>query len=234
MKPFFPYIGSKYTLAPRYGAPRYPVVIEPFCGSAAYAVRHNIKHAILIDKFYKICDLWGYLVAARPKDIMKLPIDFDRISQLDIPDGAKYLIGFWISKGDAEPKDTRSAWARQYRYDPICRVWNEAVRDRIAKQVDLIKEWEILWGDFQLAPDIEATWFVDPPYFDAGRRCYNDWQIDYPKLERFCRTRLGQLIVCEGSDAPWFEFKHFANARGTFGKFRTGRSSEFAYIGDRL
>lgn len=232
MKPFFSYIGSKYTMAPLYGAPRFTIVIEPFCGSAAYSVRHNAKKAILIDKFPKIVKIWQYLISASPTDIMKLPIDFEKVSLLDIPDGAKYLIGFWISKGDAEPKDTRSAWARQYRDSLNCRVWNEAVRYRIASQVDLIKNWEAYHGDYEISPDLEATWFIDPPYKERGRACYNNWKLDFDILEHFCNTRKGQLIVCEGSDAKWMPFLPLANQRGTFGKNRTGISPEYAYIRD--
>jgi hypothetical protein len=230
VKPFFSYIGSKYT---RYGAPRYDTVIEPFCGSAAYSVRHSVKRAVLIDKFPKIVEIWKYLIGATPEQILRLPIDFDRVSNLDIPDGAKYLIGFWINKGDAEPKDTRSAWAREYRNSSWCSVWNEAVRDRIASQVNNIKEWDAYCGDFRDAPDIEATWFIDPPYLQQGRRCYNNWQVDYNDLSGFCRDREGQLIVCEGTKAGWMPFLPFANSRGTFGKFKTGKSPEYAYIRDR-
>lgn len=233
MKPFFSYIGSKYTLAPRYGAPRFDVVIEPFCGSAAYSVRHNVKRAILIDKFPKIVEIWRYLISATPHEIMRLPVDFERVSDLDIPDGAKYLIGFWISKGDAEPKDTRSAWAREYRYSSNCKVWNEAVRHRIASQVNSVKEWEVYQGDYQIAPDIEATWFIDPPYLERGRACYGHWNVDYQELGVWCLSRRGQLIVCEGTQAGWLPFTPFANQRGTFGRYRTGRSPEFAFTPDR-
>ena len=230
MKPFFSYIGSKYTLAPRYGVPRFDTVVEPFAGSAAYSVRHNIKRAVLLDTFPKIVELWRYLIAASPDEIRRLPIDFDRVSQLDIPDGAKYLIGFWVSKGGAEPKDTRSAWARQYRYATNCKVWNEAARERIASQVDRIKDWEARCWDFSNSPDIEATWFIDPPYAERGRACYSKWKVDYEALGRFCQSRRGQVIVCEGTDAGWLPFTEFANQRGTFGRHRTGRSPEFAWF----
>lgn len=233
MKPLFPYIGSKYTLAPRYGIPQLEVVIEPFAGSAAYSVRHNAKRAILIDKFPKIVTLWRYLIAATPADILALPVDFDNVTDLNVPDGAKHLIGFWLNKGGAEPKNTRSAWAKQYRYSPHCTVWNEATRSRIANQVNSIKEWEAHEGDFATAPNIEATWFIDPPYELRGRACYGHWQVDYPRLANFCEARNGQVIVCEGTAASWLPFKEFAHQRGTFGKHRTGRSPEFLWENPR-
>lgn len=230
MKPFFPYIGSKWTLAPRYGAPSYGTVIEPFAGSAAYAVRHNAKRAVLIDQFPKIVAIWRYLIAATPGEIRRLPIEFDRVSTLDIPDGAKYLLGFWISKGSAEPKDTWSAWGRQYRHDSTCRVWGAAARERIATQVGAIKGWEAHVGSYRDAPDIDATWFIDPPYQLRGRHCYGHWRVDYQDCADFCRSRRGQVIVCEGAEADWLPFAPFADARGTFGKFRTGRSPEQAWF----
>jgi site-specific DNA-adenine methylase len=229
MRPFFPYVGSKWTSAPHYGVPIHAVVVEPFAGSASYSVRHDAKRAVLVERFYKVAELWRYLIAATPDDIRNLPIDFDSVADLDVPDGAKYLIGFWISKGDAEPRLTRGVWARQYRHSAHATVWNEASRDRVASQVDAIKDWQVIEGDFTGAPDIEATWFIDPPYQVRGRTCYGHWKVDYADLATWCRSRRGQVIACEGQGADWLPFRFLRNARATNGCHRAGNLNEFVW-----
>lgn len=230
MRPFFPYIGSKWTMAPHYGAPIYNTVVEPFAGSAAYSVRHDVRRAVLVEKFDKIAELWRYLIGATPSDIRSLPVDFASVADLDIPDGAKHLIGFWISKGDAEPRLTRSSWARQYRHSHQAIIWNEAARERVARQVDLIKEWQVIEGDFTAAPDVEATWFIDPPYQTRGRACYGHWRVDFSQLSRWCQSRSGHVIVCEGADADWlpFQFMRETPARSRRGR-GTARNTELVW-----
>lgn len=83
---------------------------------------------------------------------------------------------------------------------------------------------------YEASPDIAATWFIDPPYAERGRACYGHWEVDYEHLGRFCRSRRGQVIVCEGTNAGYLPFAPFANQRGTFGRYRTGRSPEFAWF----
>lgn len=34
----------------------------------------------------------------------------------------------------------------------------------MAQNLYKVKHWEIINGDYTEAPDIKATWFVDPPY----------------------------------------------------------------------
>jgi len=141
MKPFFSYLGSKYLLAKHYGAPEHPIVIEPFAGSAAYCLYHNVERAILYDLNPRIVAIWRYLISVRSSEVRRLPIDFKSTDDLRIAEEAKYLIGFWINKGASEPCKQRSAWAIQYRNATDCKVWNEACRERIASQVDSIRRW---------------------------------------------------------------------------------------------
>lgn len=111
----FSYFGSKYKLASKYGAPRHDTVIEPFAGSAAYSLFWEPKRVILIDKNPVITSIWKYLIGASEAEILALPDDFLHINDLEIPTGAKALIGFWIGKGKSSPGLTRSKWAREYR-----------------------------------------------------------------------------------------------------------------------
>lgn len=91
--------------------------------------------------------------------------------------------------------------------------WNEATRARIASQVDAIKHWRVIEGDYNEAPDIEATWFVDPPYNNKAGSYYIHSDIDYPELGKWCQGLRGQVVVCENDGATWLPFRHFRNIK---------------------
>lgn len=208
MKPMFSYFGSKYKLAKRYGSPRYDTVIEPFAGSAAYSLFWEPKRVILVDKNPVITSMWKYLVSATEEEILSLPQDFESVNELDIPQGAKHLIGFWIGKGKASPGITKSKWGKQYADAIDCKVWNAAVRKRIAAQLGKIRHWEVIDGDYTQAPDIEAHWFIDPPYIAAGRR-YPVRDVSYDALAEWSQERKGFVQVCENEGATWLPFQPF-------------------------
>ena len=208
MKPMFSYFGSKYKLAKRYGKPRHDVVIEPFAGSAAYSLFWEPKRVILIDKSPVVASIWRYLIASTEQEILALPQDFESINDLDIPQGARNLIGFWIGKGKSSPAITKSKWGKQYAESGDCKVWNAAVRKRLASQVRKIRHWEVIEGDYTLAPDIEAHWFIDPPYIAAGRR-YPVKDVNYDALGEWSRQRKGFVQVCENDGAIWLPFQKF-------------------------
>ena len=119
---------------------------------------------------------------------------------------------------------SRTAWARQYRHSGDCKVWGEAARLRIAKQLPGVRGWKAELGDFRSAPDKTATWFIDPPYQVAGSH-YVFNEIDYAALAKFCKSRKGQTFVCENAGADWLKFSPLAKARGTFGHKRSGVSN---------
>ena len=69
-------------------------------------------------------------------------------------------------------------------------------------------------GDQRQAPDIEATWFIDPPYqgVKKGHKHGAD-TIDFDELAERVMTRRGQVIVCEGP-STWLPFQHHATMQG--------------------
>lgn len=76
--------------------------------------------------------------------------------------------------------------------------------------------WSIVMGDYRDLPNKEVTWFVDPPYNnDAGLRYrYGPSSIgDYDELARWCRSRKGQVIVCENVGASWLPFRVLTDRR---------------------
>lgn len=65
----------------------------------------------------------------------------------------------------------------------------------------------MICGDYTDAPDVAATWFIDPPYQIAGREYRHDSRaIDYTALGAWCHARRGQVIACENVGADWLPF----------------------------
>lgn len=203
-------------MAPRYPTPLYSRIIEPFAGSAGYSLRYHECQITLVEKDPMIAGIWRYLIRASRKEIMRLPL-LPKSGALDDVrwpcEESKNLAGFWITRGATHPNKTASAWMRDPRYSKWS--WGPFPIQRIAAQVDKIRHWNLLEGDYSAAPNrSHATWFIDPPYIEAGH-CYRygSQNLDFAKLKSFCKTRRGQTIVCEQEGATWLPFKFFYAAK---------------------
>lgn len=232
LKPFFTYFGGKWRSAPKYPAVKHGSIIEPFAGSAGYSVRNPENEVVLVEKDPVISETWRYLLGSHASDIRNLPAqieDGQNVRELDIPRGAQYLIGWWLNKGASRPCLTPSAWMRSgIRPNSY---WGEAIRERIASQVSRISHWQLIEGSYELAPDREATWFIDPPYQLAGRDYkFGPDQIDFTQLAKWCQSRQGLVVACENVGASWLPFVPFETAKATPGKGRVGVSKEAIWI----
>jgi hypothetical protein len=225
MKPMFSFYGSKFRVAPHYPKPAHPTIIEPFAGSAGYSLRYPNHQIYLYDADPIICAVWDYLIHVSPDEIRRLPVQFDHIDELRLPQEPKWLIGFWLNKGTVQPSKSPSKWMRDYQSrQPGCTYWSPAVIERIAQQVPDIRHWTISQASYETIPDTPATWFIDPPYEVAGR-AYRFHDIDYPALGDWCRSRTGRTVVCENAGAAWLPFRTFRTIKGLEGK-RGGKKSE--------
>lgn len=226
LKPFFTFYGGKRRAAPRYPAPRYDTIREPFAGSAGYSVLHAEKRVILSDIDPIIVGVWDYLIKTPSSEILLLPDlhSGEDVRSLPIPQEAQWLIGFWLNKGASRPRRMPSAWMRSGTHNDS--YWGSAIRARIASQVEKIRHWTIRHGSWDTEPDDEATWFVDPPYETAGTH-YRFSCIDYRSLGEWCMSRRGQVMVCENVGAKWLPFQEFADIKGNPSK-RGGKVSREA------
>jgi hypothetical protein len=207
-------------MAPLYPAPEYRQIIEPFAGSAGYAMRYPDRDVLLIDKDPIIVGIWSYLLRVTEAEVLALP-DLPAgatVHDLAIPQEARWLVGFWLSRGTSTGKIRASAlkWAH-LRPDSF---WGPHVRERIARQLAAIRHWRIIEGTYHDASDVPATWFVDPPYQQAGKYYrHGSKAIDYADLGAWCRERQGQTIVCEAQGADWLPFSAFGEHKsGTKGR----------------
>lgn len=105
MRPFFPYYGAKWMLAPKYPAPAGRTVIEPFAGSAAYSVRHDVQRAVLLDAGPVLAGVWSPLIGASQREILALPdlANEQRVADLPLCQEARDFVGFWLNRGSAAP-----------------------------------------------------------------------------------------------------------------------------------
>jgi site-specific DNA-adenine methylase len=218
----FYYYGGKRRLARFYPAPSYRVVVEPFAGSAAYSMRHLIPvqgrravdRVILVEKDERVYDTWVRLLA----------MDVDDLLAYAIPEAGERTDDFLLMTSACSNRIARTSEMTVTTRMPV--VLKRMFR-QIADMLPHVKgRVELIHGDYSEAPDIEATWFIDPPYHVDGRAqskgmgyaegC-NSYALDYEALGKWCRERRGQKIVCEQAGAAWLPFEHLRLARNSIG-----------------
>jgi site-specific DNA-adenine methylase len=216
VKPLFPFYGSKWRDAKRYPAPHNGVVVEPFAGSAGYSTFYAPEKVALYDVDPIIVAVWQYLIRVTPSEIRALP-DLDvgvSVDTLALPQEARWLIGFWLNRGSAQPKKSKTAFSARTERAQL--VWSARARERIAVEIEGVRRWTITQGSFETIQPSEATWFVDPPYVEKGRH-YRFRDVDYARLAEWSRRLPGQVIVCEQVGATWLPFEPLAVIKSTKG-----------------
>lgn len=220
----FYYYGRKKQIVRHYPAPNYDVIVEPFAGAAAYSFCHNsvVSRVVLFEKDEKVADIWKWLIHdATETDIEALP---------DLKTGEHSTEFLHIIHAA-----TKMAFAfKRIKVTPVlARNW-EISRRIFAKHLQLIKHWEIVCGDYTEAPDIEATWFIDPPYRGAAGMGYrhSSAKLNYSELAAWALSRKGDIICCEGEGADYLPFRHLIDLKGVAGKsnretifYRPGKSA---------
>jgi len=206
----FYYYGRKKQIVARYPHPNYDTIIEPFAGAAPYSLHHNsrAKRVLLIEKDPKVADIWKWLIErATPSEIDALPI---------LKPGERSTEFLHIIHAA-----TKMAFAfKRIKVTPVlARNW-EISRRVFARDLHKIKHWEIVCGDYTDAPDVAATWFIDPPYRGAAGMGYRHSSalIDYDALAKWCLARRGEIICCEGAEADYLPFEPLLDLKGVAGK----------------
>jgi len=233
LRPFWRYFGGKWASAKWYPEPRYPDIIESFAGAAGYACHYPSYRVTLIDKSPIIAGIWKYLVRVSPEEILGIPgiPEGGTVDDLPCCQEARWLAGWWCNDATTGPRKRPSSW--KLLEGKASLGWSLTVRRRIARQVPLIRHWQIIEGSYEEAPDIEATWFIDPTYEKAGKNYPIHLKPDdFAPLADWCRTRRGQIMVCEAEGATWLPFVPMATIKGTSGKGRTGVSREVVWPGE--
>lgn len=227
MRPFFPYYGSTWNRARYLPPPRYSLVRERFAGSAGYSLFYDCPRVELVDKDPLIAGLWAYLMRVSAAEILALPEmpqPGDSVDNYALPQEAKWLIGFWLNRGSAQPKKSRTAYSA--RSDKAQLNWGETAKRRIAVQLPGLEGWTVREGDFDDGDATECTWLIDPPYVEKGS-FYRTKFGEHARLGEWCKKLPGQVIVLEGEGADWLPFR-------SLGQFKTsnGKSEEQVWLSD--
>ena len=138
----------------------------------------------MIEKDRRVAQIWKWLIdTATPETITALP-------SLKVGDRTSEFLHI-----------IRAATKIAFKYKTIKvtkvleRNW-EISKRVMAANVHKVKHWRIICGDYREAPDIEATWFIDPPYksypglgYDHGSNA-----LDYKDLASWALARRGEVI----------------------------------------
>lgn len=227
MKPFFSYYGGKWRASGHLPEPLIDTIVEPFAGSAGYSVRYNARRVILIDKSPIVAGVWRYLINVSEAEILALPDvrEGEDVRDLPLIPEARNLIGFWLNKGNKSPCNVPSAWMRKGTHANS--FWGAAIRERIARQLTSIRHWQIVEGSYVDAPDVRATWIVDPPYQIAGAHYLEPASaIDFADLAAWSRARPGVAFVHENDGADWLPFEPWLVVKASPGRSRSRTSAE--------
>jgi hypothetical protein len=229
LRPFFSYYGSKWAMARLYPAPRHRSIIEPFAGSAGYALAYYDRDVRLYDADPVVAGVWSYLIGVSSAEVLRIPdLRADETTDdLPVCQEAKWLVGFWLNRCIASPAKKPCKWMRDGLAPSS--FWGQGVRQRIAGQVEAIRHWKVVHADFTAASG-RGTWFVDPPYQVAGKHYRHGASgLDFSALGSWCSGLDGQVIVCENDGATWLPFRRLADTRS---RLLDRRSSEVVWVNE--
>ena len=202
------YYGAKTKLVQHYPKPKHDLIIEPFAGSARYALKYWERDVLLYDKYEMIVRLWKWLQQCSPNDILKLPsLEVGQnIKDMGFTEDEMLLMGWYAGGGVTSPQNKVSKFGAEN---------SKSFQKKIASNLHKIKHWTIVQGSFDEIPNQTATWYVDPPYQFGGEHYkHSSKKIDFAFLAEWCKSRDGQTIVCENTKADWLPFKPMVQFAG--------------------
>ncbi|HQU44144.1 MAG TPA: hypothetical protein PK867_15095 [Pirellulales bacterium] len=206
----FYYYGRKKQIVRHYPKPHLNTIVEPFAGAASYALHRDNwnKEVILVEKDDQVAAIWQWLIERATRDeILKLPC-------LRVGEKSSEFLHIIHAA-------TKQAFKyKTIKVTPVLeRNW-EISKRVMAANVHKVKHWRLIVGDYSLAPNIEATWFIDPPYKSSPGEGYahGSADLDYQQLAGWIRGRQGQLICCEGNYGDYLPFEPLLTLPGVAGK----------------
>lgn len=215
LSPFIKYFGSKNRIAKKYPAPITEIIIEPFAGGAGYSHAYPHKNVYLYDKYEIIVAIWDWLIRVSESEFLQLPNLFLSTEFLAIPQEAKWFLGFQLGITSASPKKETTVTALSAGHNRG--LWCEYRKHKLSEQLQYIRHWKVsqlCYKEINFC-DVQADWFIDPPYTCIAGKSYVHNNIDYLHLAEWVKKLNGQVIVCENMPAQWLPFSKLCDNIGS-------------------
>lgn len=210
----FSFYGSKSKLAHLYPTPQHDTLIEPFAGSAAYSLRHHERDVLLCDADIRVVHIWRFLLSPDALAwIDRIPRKVkpgQTVWELVPSDAPVGMFLYLCAQANVGTMGTRGTHVQVTEL--ASDVWHR-IRTKLHEWLPRIAHWRIMHGSYEDLPDIEATWFVDPPYEGSPGSKYLHNGLNYRRLAKWCKSRVGQVIVCENNGATWLPFMPLTTKR---------------------
>lgn len=222
----FYYYGAKRVLAPHYPHPQHDTIVEPFAGSAQYAVRCLVEgtatRAILTDRDPRVVDMWERLLGMTPEEVRSLP---PLVVGAKTSDPLHMVTAASNSWGGTKRMTVSERMAARW---PLMIEHIASVLPYLAGRV------QVTLGDHTTAVQAEpATYFIDPPYQtvrladgaeSAGgargkgyaKGCNSD-SLDFAALGEWVQSLKGHVIAVDQLGADWLPFKPLKGHRSSVG-----------------
>jgi hypothetical protein len=174
-------------------------IVEPFAGSAGYSLHGNRwrKDVLLLDRDTRVVGAWEWLIGeATRATILALP-------DLHVGEtSTEFLSIASVATRTANSLNTAVVTPS------MVATWEES-RSCLAADISKVKHWHVRAGEYADAPDVAATWFVDPPYHGrvGDGYAFGSPRLDYVHLATWIRSRAGQTIACESGVADYLPFE---------------------------
>lgn len=208
------YYGGKSKIAHLYPAPTRGLIIEPFAGSAAYAWLHRKGREVwLNDLDARTYSIWKFLTSDEASDIVELFVPHIvepgwKVSEF-IPNIFPGLIEICRAEANQGTQGAKGVHDQITKMGAKC--WK--VKRKLREVIPEVKAWKVTNLNYADLINVDATWFIDPPYSNIAGQRYRTSVVDYEQLGWWCLQRKGQIIVAEGEGANWLDFQPFDHPR---------------------
>lgn len=229
----FSYYGGKSRIAHLYPAPKFPLIVEPFAGAAGYSLRYPQSKVWLNELNPRVHSVWHWFIYEDEQVVRgwieRLPERIERGAEVanivpGCPTPLLTLLQFEAGQGAGGSEgDNRTI------FSPFGAISSKRLRSRLLYWLPILRHWAVSNLSYHKLPDLEATWFVDPPYNNPAGERYRYHDLDYSALADWCRSRRGQVIVCENAGATWLPFEPLCERRGIKSATVKSRAMEVIY-----
>lgn len=232
------YFGGKSKLAKYYPPPEHALIIEPFAGMAAYSWLHRRdstgkqRQVWINDLDPKTFSIWKFLTSPDACDIVEefVPETVEpgmKVSEL-IPEAFPGLIEYCRAEANQGTQGGKGTHDQITSMGAKC--WK--VKRKALIVIPEVSNWTITNVDYRQLANVNATWFIDPPYIVNGKRYrMGSDLIDYEELGWWCLGRQGLKIVCENYPADWLPFEKMEHPRVSIrSRYQKANTPEAVYI----